>query len=196
MSIASIMNLVSSLSQAEKLQLNVALSASMQKGSTPSSRKGKPASLGTRAWGAFVEHAKATWPERFASPSVPGDRLVIAGAIRLEDPAAYAAFCAKYKEEHSESHPEAAPESQAVSQAIESQVAESQATESQAIEAAPESQAVSQAVSQAEAKPEKPKRVISEEQKAKMKAGREAAKAKKDAAAAAAAAAATAVADA
>ena len=180
------MSLVSALSQAEKLQLNVALSASMQKGSTPSSRKGKPASLGTRAWTAFVDHAKATWPERFASPSVPGDRLVIAGAIRLEDPAAYAAFCAKFKEEHSEQ-----PETQAVeavpeSQAVEA-VPESQAPESQAVEAAPESQAAPEQPAQAAQaeKPEKPKRVISEEQKAKMKAGREAAKAKKDAAAAA-----------
>ena len=44
----------------------------------------------------------------------------------------------------------------------------------------------SQAESQAEAKPEKPKRVISEEQKAKMKAGREKKAAEKKAAAAAA----------
>ena len=94
--IDSIMSLVTALSPSEKLQLNVALSTSMIE-KAPSSRKGKPASMGIRAWTAFVAHVQATMPERFAPPALPKERLVIAGAIRLEDPAAYEAFCAKFK---------------------------------------------------------------------------------------------------
>jgi hypothetical protein len=90
------MSLVTALSPSEKLQLNVALSTSMIE-KAPSSRKGKPASMGIRAWTAFVAHVQATMPERFAPPALPKERLVIAGAIRLEDPAAYEAFCAKFK---------------------------------------------------------------------------------------------------
>jgi hypothetical protein len=150
-SIASIMSLVSSLSQAEKLELNALLAASMAgTGAKTSSRKGKPAAPGTKAWSAFIEHAKTRWPERFAPPALPKDRMAIAKAIKDEDPAAYKAFCEQYIAEHP---------------AVES--------DSEAASVAPK-----------EDKPEKPKRVISEEQKAKMKAGREAAKAKKDAAAA------------
>ena len=150
--IASIMELVSALSLADKLELNAQLAASMAGTSAKtSSRKGKPAAPGTKAWSAFIEHAKTTWPERFAAPALAKDRMAIAKAIKDEDPAAYKAFCEQYIADHP--------------------AADSDSEAPKAAEAKAE-------------KPEKPKRVISEDQKAKMKAGREAAKAKKDAAAA------------
>jgi hypothetical protein len=180
-SIASIMALVSALSPAEKLQLNVQFAASMVE-KTKSTRKGKPASLGTRAWTAFVAHVQETMPERFAPPAMPKERLTIAGAIRLENPAGYAEFCAKFKEEHpvaSESEPE--------TEAADSQASEPVAAAAEPVAAAAAAEPVAAAT--AAEKAEKPKRVISEAQKAAMKAGREKAKAAKDAAAAAAAAA-------
>jgi hypothetical protein len=160
--IANIMALVSALSLSEKLELNAQLAASMAGGSVAaktSSRKGKPAAPGTKAWSAFIEHAKATWPERFALPALPKDRMTIAKAIKDEDPEAYRVFCEKYVAEH----PAAVAE-----------VAEVAEAEEGAAAAAPVAAAA-----------EKPKRVMSEEQKAKMKAGREAAKAAKEAAKAA-----------
>ena len=144
------------------LELNAQLAASMAGGSVAaktSSRKGKPAAPGTKAWSAFIEHAKATWPERFALPALPKDRMTIAKAIKDEDPEAYRVFCEKYVAEH----PAAVAE-----------VAEVAEAEEGAAAAAPVAAAA-----------EKPKRVMSEEQKAKMKAGREAAKAAKEAAKAA-----------
>lgn len=163
-SIASIMSLVAALSLNDKLQLNAQLAAQMA-GSEhmpevtsakvtkkTSARKGKPAAPGTRAWTAFIEHCRATMPERFAS-APPKDRMAIAKAIKDEDPEAYKAFAAKYIAEH--------PASETAS------VASASDTESVPAETA------------------KPKRVMSDEQKAKMKAGREAAKAVKDAAKAA-----------
>lgn len=160
-SIASIMSLVAALSLSDKLQLNAQLAAQMagceampeaaSVNKKTSARKGKPAAPGTKAWSAFVEHCRATMPERFAS-APPKDRMVIAKAIKDEDPEAYKAFAAKYVAEH--------PASETASVA-------------------------SDAESVAADKAEKPKRVMSDEQKAKMKAGREAAKAAKDAAKAA-----------
>jgi hypothetical protein len=190
-SITEIMSLVSQLSQNDMLKLNVALSQAMtaeiKANSKTSSRKGKPASLGNRAWTAYVEHLKQTMPERFGPPALPKERLVIAGAIRLENPKAYAAFCEKFKDEAA---PAAAP-------AAEAEPAPEAETEVKA-EAAPEVKAEAEvkaepapevkAEAEPEAKPSKPKRVISDEQKAKMKAGREAAKAKKAASASASAA--------
>jgi len=171
-SIASIMTLVAALSLSEKLQLNAQLAAQMAggevsieasapastkaKATKPSARAGKPAAPGTKAWSAFIEHCRSTMPDRFAS-APPKDRMVIAKAIKDEDPEAYKAFAAKYIAEH--------PASEVASVASASSDAEGE-------------------VAKAE-KPEKPKRVMSDEQKAKMKAGREAAKAKKDAAIAA-----------
>jgi len=164
-SLSEIMSLVATLSLDDKLQLNHELSASMltptkaskaskaskAKESKPSSRKGKPAAPGTMAWTAFVAHVQGTMPERFASPNLPKDRLIIAGAIRLEDPEAYAAFCTQF-------------------------IAEMPAAASAAA-AADNEVAVAVAVAI-----EKPKRVVSDEQKAAMKAGREkAAAAKKEA---------------
>lgn len=161
-SIASIMSLVAALSLSDKLQLNAQLAAQMAGGPMPetasvnkktSARKGKPAAPGTKAWSAFVEHCRATMPERFAS-APPKDRMVIAKAIKDEDPEAYKAFAAKYVAEH--------PASEAASVASDAESVPAEAD-----------------------KAEKPKRVMSDEQKAKMKAGREAAKAAKDAAKAA-----------
>jgi hypothetical protein len=159
-SIASIMSLVAALSLTDKLQLNAQLAAQMAGGAMPesaavskkpSARKGKPAAPGTKAWSAFIEHCRATMPERFAS-APPKDRMIIAKAIKDEDPEAYKAFAAKY-------------------------IAENPASEAASV--------VSDAEGSVAEKPEKPKRVMSDEQKAKMKAGREAAKAAKDAAKAA-----------
>lgn len=158
-SIASIMSLVAALSLSDKLQLNAQLAAQMAGGAPESAsvtkktsaRKGKPAAPGTKAWSAFIEHCRATMPERFAS-APPKDRMVITKAIKDEDAEAYKAFAAKYVAEH--------PASEAASVA-------------------------SDAESVPADKAEKPKRVMSDEQKAKMKAGREAAKAVKDAAKAA-----------
>jgi hypothetical protein len=181
-SITEIMSLVSQLSQNDMLKLNVALSQAMtaeiKANSKTSSRKGKPASLGNRAWTAFVEHLKQTMPERFGPPALPKERLVIAGAIRLENPKAYAAFCEKFKDEAA---PAAAPAAEAAAEAAPEVKAEAEpAPEAKAEpEAAPEAEAAPEVKPEAEAKPSKPKRVISDEQKAKMKAGREAAKAKK-----------------
>jgi hypothetical protein len=152
-----IMSLVSALSLSEKLQLNAALATSMA-GKEVSSRKGKPAAPGTKAWTAFVTHVQSTMPERFAPPALPKDRMVIAKAIKDEDPVAYKSFCEQYVSAHP------AP------------------AESDAETVAPLSASASVSAS---ASAEKPKRVISEEQKAKMKAGREkAALAKKEAIAA------------
>ena len=176
-SITEIMSLVSQLSQNDMLKLNVALSQAMtaeiKTNSKTSSRKGKPASLGNRAWTAYVEHLKQTMPERFGPPALPKERLVIAGAIRLENPKAYAAFCEKFKDENPAAAPAAEPAPEVKAEA----------------EAAPEAKAepAPEVKAEAEAKPSKPKRVISDEQKAKMKAGREAAKAKKAASASASA---------
>ena len=167
-SIASLMTLVNALSLDDKLQLNAQLAALMAGAPLPaamaakdsaktSSRKGKPAAPGTKAWPAFVEHCRTTMPERFAPPALPKDRMVIAKAIKDEDPEAYKAFADKYIAEH--------PASEAASVASASDAEES--------------------ASAAAAKAEKPKRVISDEQKAKMKAGREAAAAAKAAAKAA-----------
>jgi hypothetical protein len=162
--IASIMALVSSLTPSEKLQLNTELAATMAGGkiapAAKTSRKGKPAAPGTMAWSAFIEHAKTTMPERFAPPALPKDRMAIAKAIKAEDPEAYKAFCAKYVAEHPK-----AEVSDAASDAG------SKASEP-AADAKPE-------------KADKPKRVMTDEQKAKMKEGREKAKAAKDAAKAA-----------
>jgi hypothetical protein len=111
MSIAKIMLLVEKLSASEKLQLNEQLAASMvgQTTSVPpkSSRKGKPAPAGTKAWTAFIAHAKETMPERFAPPALPKDRMAIAKAIKEENPEAYKAFCEKFLAEHSASDVEA-----------------------------------------------------------------------------------------
>jgi hypothetical protein len=169
------MTLVAAMSLADKLQLNAKLAALMASAEAPlgleasaakavasakkpSARAGKPAAPGTKAWSAFVEHCRTTMPERFAS-APPKDRMVIAKAIKDEDPEAYKAFAAKYIAEH--------PASEVAS------VASASASDAEGAEG-----------SVAE-KAEKPKRVMSDEQKAKMKAGREAAKAKKDAAIAA-----------
>ena len=161
-SIASIMSLVAALSLNDKLQLNAQLAAQMAGGPMPeavtvtkktSARKGKPAAPGTKAWTAFIEHCRATMPERFAS-APPKDRMAIAKAIKDEDPEAYKAFAAKYIAEH--------PASETASVASDAESVPADAD-----------------------KAEKPKRVMSDEQKAKMKAGREAAKAVKDAAKAA-----------
>ena len=186
------MSLVSALSPSEKLQLNVALSASMIE-KAPSSRKGKPASMGIRAWTAFVAHVQATMPERFAPPALPKERLVIAGAIRLEDPAAYEAFCAKFKADaapvpEAAHAPEAAPEGAAV-QELEAQFTAICATldakypeEGWASAAAPEPVPEPVPEPKAEAAPEaapapapvaKPKKQLSAEHLAKLKAGRE-----------------------
>lgn len=161
-SIEQIMTLVSKMSSAEKLTLNAQIAASMAGEKPKSSRKGKPASLGIRAWTAFVAHAQKTMPERFAAPALPKDRLIIAGAIRLENPAAYATFCEDFKKQNPVSTPSTDDEA--------------------ASEAEPAAAEGGAAVA---VKADKPKRVISDEQKAKMKAGREAAKAIKDAAIAA-----------
>ena len=152
-SVSEIMSLVASLSIDDKLQLNHELSASMltpkkagkAKASKPSSRKGKGAAPGTMAWTAFVAHVQKTMPERFASPNLPKDRLIIAGAIRLEDPTAYEAFRTQFIADMPE--PVAASDEESATEVA--------ATATEAVVS------------------EKPKRVISDEQKAAMKAGRE-----------------------
>jgi len=148
-----------------------------------SSRKGKPAAPGTKAWSAFVEHCRVTMPERFAPPALPKDRMVIAKAIKLDNPEAYKAFAAKYIAEHP------ASETASVASDAEQQVSEpipyrdwGSASATAAAKAAKAAAAAAAAVPAADAKP---KRVISDEQKAKMKAGREAAAATRAAAKAA-----------
>jgi hypothetical protein len=191
-SIAEIMSLVSALSLNDKLQLNAQLATAMAPSAgktsevkTKSSRAGKPASLGIRAWGAFVKHAQETMPERFAPPALPKERLVIAGAIRLENPAAYEAFCAKFKEENPLA--EAAPAPEAAEPAVEAatEPAVEPASEEKTSEAATESasESASESESQADAKPSskprKPRAKLTDEQKAIMKAKTAATKAKK-----------------
>jgi hypothetical protein len=148
MSIASIMTQIQSLSASDKLLLNQQLASCMVgQTSAPakSSRKGKPAAAGTLAWTAFVAHVVKSMPERFAPPALPKERLSIAGAIRLENPEAYKAFCEKF-------------------------VADMPARDSDAESVTSPQESVASAASASD----KPKRVISDEQKAKMKAGREA----------------------
>jgi len=70
--------------------------------SAPAASKGKPMAAGTLAWTAFVAHVQKTIPERFAPPALPKERLSIAGAIRLENPEAYKAFCEKFLREMAE----------------------------------------------------------------------------------------------
>ena len=153
MSITAIMSQIQSLSAADKLLLNQQLATSMlpaaKASAKSSSRKGKPAAAGTLAWTAYVAHVQKTMPERFAPPAQPKERLSIAGAIRLENPEDYKSFCEKF-------------------------IAEMPARDSDA-------ESVTESVATAATAPssDKPKRVISEEQKAKMKAGREAAAAAK-----------------
>ncbi len=159
MSISAIMTQIQSLSAGDKLLLNQQLATCMVSTSSkatpsvkPSSRKGKPAAAGTLAWTAYVAHVQKTMPERFAPPALPKERLSIAGAIRLENPEDYKSFCDKF-------------------------IAEMPARDSDA-----ESVVESVASAPSASASDKPKRVISDEQKAKMKAGREkAAAAKKDA---------------
>jgi hypothetical protein len=155
-SIASIMSMVDALSLNEKLQLNAQLAALMvgaeadsvleasasaapvaKATKKPSARAGKPAAPGTKAWSAFIEHCRSTMPDRFAS-APPKDRMVIAKAIKDEDPEAYKAFAAKYIAEH--------PASEVASVASDAEGSVAEKAE----------------------KPEKPKRVMSDEQKAKM----------------------------
>ena len=196
------MSLVSALSLNDKLVLNAQLATAMASGSdaaptkepkAKSSRAGKPASLGIRAWGAFVKHVQEIMPERFAPPALPKERLVIAGAIRLEDPAAYEAFCAKFKEENP------VPEADA-SQKLEAEVAPEtarapetapapeapEAAESAEASEADEKPAPASAAAAAEGKPSrKPRAKLTDQQKAIMKAKTLATKAAKAAAAAA-----------
>jgi hypothetical protein len=175
------MSLVAALSLNDKLQLNAQLAAQMAGGPIPeasaskktSARKGKPAAPGTRAWSAFIEHCRATMPERFAS-APPKDRMIIAKAIKDEDPEAYKAFAAKYVAEH--------PASETASVASDAEQAASEPIPYVDWGSAP---ALAALRAEKAEKAEKPKRVMSDEQKAKMKAGREAAKAVKDAAKAA-----------
>ena len=148
MSISTIMSQIQSLSAADKLLLNQQLASCMVGQTTSvaakSSRKGKPAAAGTLAWTAFVAHVVKSMPERFAPPALPKERLSIAGAIRLENPEAYKAFCEKF-------------------------IADMPARDSDAESVTSPQESVASAPSA-----DKPKRVISDEQKAKMKAGREA----------------------
>ena len=162
MSIATIMTQIQSLSASDKLLLNQQLASCMvgqtsapakssRKGKpaapAKSSRKGKPAAARTLAWTAFVTHVVKSMPERFAPPALPTERLSIAGAIRLENPEAYKAFCDKF-------------------------VADMPARDSDAESVASPQESVASSASASAS--DKPKRVISDEQKAKMKAGREA----------------------
>jgi hypothetical protein len=118
-------------------------------------------------------------PERFAPPALPKERLVIAGAIRLEDPAAYEAFCAKFKEENPV--PEAdAPKGLEAPEV--SEAAPAPAPEAEASESAEASEAEKPA---SESKPRKPRAKLTDEQKAIMKAKTLATKAAKAAAKAA-----------
>ena len=156
MSISTIMTQIQSLSAADKLLLNQQLASCMVGQSTKatskaSSRKGKPAAAGTLAWTGFVAHVVKTMPERFAPPALPKERLSIAAAIRLENPEAYKTFCEDFKA--------TMPARDSDSESVVESVASAPSTVS--------------------APSDKPKRVISEEQKAKMKAGREAAAAAK-----------------
>ena len=194
-SIESIMSLVSALSLNDKLALNAQLATAMasplgtnatKEPKAKSSRAGKPASLGTRAWGAFVKHVQETMPERFAPPALPKERLVIAGAIRLEDPAAYEAFCAKFKEENPVADaPEAeapkgpeGPESAEAPDAPKGLEAPESAEASEA-ESAPAPESTEAPAGEEAKKPRKPRAKLTEEQKAIMKAKTLATKAKK-----------------
>lgn len=152
-SIEQIMSMVSALSFEDKLRLNVEIAKSLANVPEKSSRKGKPAAAGTLAWIAFLAHVQKTMPERFAPPAAPKDRMQIAKAIKDEDLPAYELFVKEWIEQNP------APEA-----------------------AAPDASAAAPATAAAAAPAEKPKRVISEEQKAKMKAGREKKAAEKKAA--------------
>jgi hypothetical protein len=191
-SIASIMSLVAALSLNDKLQLNAQLAAQMagaeglgasvtlaSASKKPSARKGKPAAPGTKAWSAFIEHCRATMPERFAS-APPKDRMIIAKAIKDEDPEAYKAFAAKYIAEHPASETASVASASDAEQPV-SELIPFRDWGSASANAAWLAEKKAKNAKNAE-KAEKPKRVMSDEQKAKMKAGREAAKAVKDAA--------------
>jgi hypothetical protein len=115
--------LISELSFAEKLSINEQLASSIRKeGGGKAVKKVKvskedkaekadkpkrKAALGTLAWTAFVKHMKTTRPDDFEGISKESEKLVIVKGMKAEDPAAYDAFIAKYKEDHKDDASEA-----------------------------------------------------------------------------------------
>jgi hypothetical protein len=113
--------LIGELSFAEKLSINEQLASSIRKEGGGKASKAKKvkgeaekadkpkrkAALGTLAWTAFVKHMKTTRPDDFEGISKESEKLVIVKGMRAEDPAAYDAFIAKYKEDHKDDASEA-----------------------------------------------------------------------------------------
>jgi hypothetical protein len=115
--------LIGELSFAEKLSINEQLASSIRKEgggkvgkkvkadkAEKADKADKPkrkAALGTLAWTAFVKHMKTTRPDDFEGISKESEKLVIVKGMKAEDPAAYDAFIAKYKEDHKDDASEA-----------------------------------------------------------------------------------------
>ena len=115
--------LIGELSFAEKLSINEQLASSIRKEgggkvgkkvkadkADKAEKADKPkrkAALGTLAWTAFVKHMKTTRPDDFEGISKESEKLVIVKGMKAEDPAAYDAFIAKYKEDHKDDASEA-----------------------------------------------------------------------------------------
>ena len=115
-----IISLFEGLSFADKLSLNERLASAMRKEgggqtATPQKKRGpkaktadgepKPkrkAAIGTLAWMAYVKHIKETRPGDMEGLSKESEKLTLIKGIRAEEPDAYKAFVAEWKESHKE----------------------------------------------------------------------------------------------
>lgn len=115
-----IISLFEGLSFADKLSLNERLASAMRKEgggqtATPQKKRGpkaktadgepKPkrkAAIGTLAWMAYVKHIKETRPGDMEGLSKESEKLTLIKGIRAEEPDAYNAFVAEWKESHKE----------------------------------------------------------------------------------------------
>ena len=113
-----IISLFEALSFADKLSLNERLASTIRKEgggqtATPQKKRGpkaktadgepKPkrkAAIGTLAWMAYVKHIKETRPDDMEGLSKESEKLTLIKGIRAEEPDAYNAFVAEWKETH------------------------------------------------------------------------------------------------
>jgi hypothetical protein len=140
-----IISLFEGLSFADKLSLNERLASTIRKEgggqtATPQKKRGpkaktadgqpKPkrkAAIGTLAWMAYVKHIKETRPGDMEGLSKESEKLTLIKGIRAEEPDAYKAFVAEWKESHKE---DAASSTEAESEDDSASVASSSASAS------------------------------------------------------------------
>ena len=118
-----------------------------------SKRAGKPTVYGDFSSKVQKEHAEDVKKFKEANPTMKGAHMKFVGNYKKDHEEEYKAFEAEWKEAHPKD----------------------------AVESSPEDASVGDSASVSQEKPAKAKKVLSPEHLAKLKAGREAAKAKKDA---------------